>query len=57
MTGNEVGSKANYYCNEGFELLGDDHSVCLKTGYWSAKEPVCKRKWVKGESIKEHRVM
>ena len=49
LTGNKVGSRANYYCDKGYKLVGDDHRVCLKTGHWGGKMPVCKRKRVSGK--------
>ncbi|XP_058886297.1 sushi, von Willebrand factor type A, EGF and pentraxin domain-containing protein 1 isoform X1 [Acipenser ruthenus] len=38
----EVGSKIEYFCNEGYELRGDAIWTCLKYGKWSkTKVPVC----------------
>ncbi|XP_041117630.1 sushi, von Willebrand factor type A, EGF and pentraxin domain-containing protein 1 isoform X2 [Polyodon spathula] len=38
----EVGSKVEYFCNEGYELRGDAIWTCLKYGKWSkTKAPVC----------------
>ncbi|XP_028660616.2 LOW QUALITY PROTEIN: sushi, von Willebrand factor type A, EGF and pentraxin domain-containing protein 1 [Erpetoichthys calabaricus] len=38
----EVGSKVEYVCDEGYELLGDAVWTCLKYGKWSkTKVPLC----------------
>ena len=44
MTDNTPGSTAHYECDYGFKLVGDAYRECLYNGYWSGKEPVCKRK-------------
>ena len=40
------GSRAQYYCNKGYKLYGDEYVECLHTGYWGGKTPVCKRKCI-----------
>ena len=42
QTGNKPGETAHYECNDGFKLVGDEYRECLKTGYWSGEEPICK---------------
>ena len=37
-------SKAHYYCNKGYKLVGDPWRKCQYDGYWGGKEPVCKRR-------------
>ena len=44
VTGNEPGDSAHYECDYGFKLVGDVYLECLYDGYWSGREPVCKRK-------------
>ena len=44
QTDNKPGSTAQYECDYGFKLVGDARRKCLYNGYWSGKEPVCKRK-------------
>jgi len=41
LTGTTIGSSATYSCSEGFNLEGDDVRVCLESGQWSGREPVC----------------
>ncbi len=42
QTGNKPGSTAHYECDYGFKLVGEEYRECLKTGYWSDDEPICK---------------
>ena len=44
VTGNTPGYTAHYECDYGYELVGGLYRECLYNGYWSGKEPVCKRK-------------
>ena len=44
LTGNRVGAYANYKCDYGFQINGDNQRVCLSTGKWSGAAPVCDRK-------------
>ena len=34
-------SVANYSCNTGYTLTGDDMRMCFETGLWSGSEPTC----------------
>ena len=34
-------STANYSCNTGYTLTGDDVRTCLECGLWSGIEPTC----------------
>lgn len=36
-----VGAKANYKCDDGYELFGSQVIQCLATGKWSAPAPSC----------------
>ena len=38
-----VGSSAQYVCNEGFLLLGGGVRMCEAGGMWSGSEPVCEQ--------------
>ena len=44
LANKHYGSRAQYYCNKGYKLYGDEYRDCLYTGYWGGKAPVCKRK-------------
>ena len=33
----EVGAKVHFFCNEGYELIGDHSWTCLKSGKWNKK--------------------
>ena len=46
VTGTRQGDKANYFCNYGFTLSGNEQRVCQKDGTWSGSEPSCVRKFV-----------
>ncbi|MEJ1282873.1 sushi von Willebrand factor type A EGF and pentraxin domain containing 1 [Cricetulus griseus] len=38
----DVGSKVQFFCNEGYELVGDNSWTCQKSGKWSKKpSPKC----------------
>ena len=45
-TDNRVGDVANYECNFGFSLEGDEQRECLISGDWSGEEPSCVRKFL-----------
>ena len=34
-------SVANYSCNNGYTLTGDDMRMCFENGLWSDSEPIC----------------
>ena len=40
-SGTIVGKEAVYSCNPGYDLSGSSIVVCLSTGRWSDKPPVC----------------
>ena len=42
--GNRPGATAHYTCDKHSKLIGNPWRKCLYNGYWSGKEPVCKRK-------------
>ena len=42
VSGKTPDSKAYYYCNKGYKLVGDPWRKCQYDGYWGGKEPVCK---------------
>ena len=43
-SGRHSGSSATYSCKDGYELYGGDHiRKCQDDGYWSGKEPRCRR--------------
>lgn len=44
VTGNTPGSKAIYTCDSGFKLVGNRKRFCQKNGYWTGRDPICKRK-------------
>ena len=38
-----VGSTAQYVCNDGFLVSGDEVRMCEARGMWSGSEPVCEQ--------------
>lgn len=40
-----VGSLAKFRCQRGRTLIGNDTRVCQKSGKWTGKSPICKRKY------------
>ena len=44
VTGFTPGSTAHYECKKGFKLVGEAWRKCQYNGYWSGKEPECRRK-------------
>ena len=41
VTSDTVGSTADHFCNEGFNLDGVNQRVCLPNGSWSDSLPTC----------------
>ena len=41
--GTYFGARATYTCDYGYKLMGDYESRCQYDGYWSSKEPKCKK--------------
>ena len=39
--GMDVGDLADYSCNDGFELIGEDMRTCQTDGTWSGSAPTC----------------
>ena len=40
--GTEVGNTATYFCNDGYDLIGDDNVIfCQSEGIWSGSPPIC----------------
>ena len=37
------GSTANYTCNDGYQLTGDETRTCMDNGMWSGHAPTCIR--------------
>ena len=40
-TSSDVGSQANYSCNEGYTLVGMSTRFCQNDGTWSGQPPLC----------------
>ena len=38
------GSKVNYSCITGYNLMGDSMRICTSSGNWSGNEPLCESK-------------
>ena len=36
-----VSSVAKYFCNRGYNLVGNDQRICQQSGQWSGVEPKC----------------
>lgn len=41
-SGQGVGSSAEYACDEGFILEGNQRRLCLRTGEWTGTDPLCR---------------
>ena len=41
VSGRLVGSVMEYWCNEGFELVGSSARSCLENATWSGIDPNC----------------
>ena len=41
VSGNQPGDTAEYSCNAGFALDGEDTRTCGQDGQWSGSEPTC----------------
>ena len=42
--GTTVGSKALYFCNDGYVLFGAEFRTCQENGQWFPGVPICRRK-------------
>ena len=40
-TGTGVGDTATYFCDYGYELIGDGTVACQSSGNWSGSPPTC----------------
>ena len=38
----EVGDTATYFCNYGYDLIGDVTVTCQSSGNWSGLPPICR---------------
>ena len=38
---NQVGEKAEYSCDKGQILVGEEQRICQANGEWSGNEPIC----------------
>ncbi|XP_012938062.1 sushi, von Willebrand factor type A, EGF and pentraxin domain-containing protein 1 [Aplysia californica] len=43
VLGNSFNSETEYFCNEGFRLIGDDIRFCQEDGQWTGTEPTCSK--------------
>ena len=41
-----VRSQANYFCNPGYQLIGESTRICEVNGEWSGQAPFCQRTYV-----------
>ena len=41
MIGIVAGSVATYFCDAGFELVGNSIRICEEDGNWSGEAPIC----------------
>ena len=44
VSGTTPGSRADYKCNAGFQLVGVAWRKCQANGQWTGQAPTCKRK-------------
>ena len=40
--GTGVGDTATYYCDYGYDLIGNGTVTCQSSGHWSGLPPICK---------------
>ena len=40
--GTVVGDTGIYFCDYGYDLIGDDNVTCQSSGNWSGSPPLCK---------------
>ena len=38
-----LGSKVQYYCRDGYDLVGESVAKCQANAEWSSDAPTCKR--------------
>ena len=57
VSSNKVGGTATYYCDDGYELVGDDTRVCRASGLWAGTMPFCRgrREGEEGRGGREER--
>ena len=36
-----INDTATYFCDNGYELIGDDTIICQSVGNWSGSPPIC----------------
>ena len=48
--GNELGDRATYTCNSGYELDDGSTRICQTNGRWSGEAPTCERRGMCGNS-------
>ena len=39
------GSIANYSCDEGYNIMGNEMRLCLESGLWSGEDPICQSEY------------
>ena len=40
--GTGIGDTATYYCDYGYDLIGNGTATCQSSGNWSGSPPICK---------------
>ena len=41
-TGTGVGDTATYFCDYGYNLIGNDTVTCQSSGNWTGPPPICR---------------
>ena len=45
----EFGESVTLFCRRGFNLIGNERLICLRTGVWSAQIPTCSDEMFEGK--------
>ena len=57
VSGTTQNSVANYTCDPGYDVVGDDMRICLETGVWSGSKPNCTSEYYDSQTMTSHHVI
>jgi len=57
VTGQVLDSRATYFCNVGFMLVGAVQRRCNDDGQWGEEEPQCVRKWTAQQNTASYKTL